>query len=135
MALTIKEAEEKYLERMHNFFVRCERKIDKALVNDFGDLRVHNSIVFYLPELIKEYLTLEDKKNLTSLIKEKYSEWQVEYTEIDKSFIFKYTSPDTSFLYLYGGNEERFANLDIRTEDETGAEGNDYFDDEDDIPF
>ena len=137
MAITPKEAEEKYVERIYRAFKRCEKYIDKRLVDEFGEIREKEEIYFHITHLFVDVTNERLIKQVSTILKDKYSGWAFEYIESDGAFKFKYKLKEQSLLDMLYGMEERLKKLDIRdeTEDEDYGLADKGDPDIDEIPF
>ncbi len=123
MALTKKEVEEEYMQKLYRTLKGCEEVIDKKLVDDFGRIFEEEKIDITLSKICRgRDLPSINIQPLVTLIKDKYSEWQVSYNETDKTFTFKYDTNQRSLLNLFGSLEGRFSKLDIDDDDEDDDE-------------
>jgi hypothetical protein len=112
MALTPQKAQEKYAENMYRIYRKWEEKIDAIILERFGSIEEHNKLLLYTDEIWKEKIQDEDINSLMSLVKSRYSDWNIEINEEERFLVFNYVQKNTSFLQMYN-MAERFENLDI----------------------
>lgn len=134
MAITPKEAEDKYIENIYRMFKECEKKIDILLVNCYDELLEKGEISFSLGRFF-EYASsvkIQEIRKIAILIQDRYPDWNFEYDESNGQFIFKYKSKNQPLLNMISNSEERFKNMDFG--DNEKEDTNNYQDTED-IPF
>jgi len=123
VAITREEARDEYLKRVYKIFLECEKFIDTALVNNFNKLKESGTLNIS-EKRIMGYSTdfeFQDRyrKQLVSLILEKYSDWKVVYDNGMATFSFHYKEEkEENLISLLTNLEERFKGMDIDEDDD-----------------
>jgi hypothetical protein len=137
MARNREETEEEFSKRVFKVFKSYEKHIDEMLVENMPEIRAVGHISFNSNQI---NLTPDNYKDaLVELIKDRYKDWGV---KLVNDSLFFYYEREKSMLSLFDNVEERFANLDIRSDDVgeigdmiEGIFGDNNNDNDDDIPF